>query len=88
VGLNQMKLFLRSISCIVLASCAAVTPTDAPTDAPTTAPFSQANSSALSLEMVALTPAFPVVRDNAVLHQSGPVNFSAAFHFDYYGVAS
>ena len=29
--------------------------------------------------MVALTPAFPVVRDNAVLHQSGPVNFSAAF---------
>ena len=29
--------------------------------------------------MVALTPAFPVVRDKAVLHQSGPVNFSAAF---------
>ena len=29
--------------------------------------------------MVSLTPAFPVVRDNAVLHQSGPVNFSAAF---------
>ena len=29
--------------------------------------------------MVALTPAFPVVRDNAVLHQSGSVNFSSAF---------
>ena len=75
MGLNQMKLFLRLISCVVLASCAAVTPTDAPT----TAPFSQATSPSLSLEMVALTPAFPVVRDNAVLHQSGPVNFSAAF---------
>ena len=73
--LNQMKLFLRLISCVVLVSCAAVTPTDAPT----TAPVSQATSPTLSLEMVALTPAFPVVRDNAVLHQSGPVNFSAAF---------
>jgi hypothetical protein len=73
--LNQMKLFLRLISCVVLVSCAAVTPTDAPT----TAPVSQATSPALSLEMVALTPAFPVVRDNAVLHQSGSVNFSAAF---------
>ena len=79
MGLNQMKLFLRLISCVVLASCAAVKPTVAPATAPTTAPVSQATSPTLSLEMVALTPAFPVVRDNAVLHQSGPVNFSAAF---------
>ena len=74
-----MKLFLGLISCLVLASCAAVTPTVAPATAPINPPVSQATSPTLSLEMVALTPAFPVVRDNAVLHQSGPVNFSAAF---------
>lgn len=79
MGLNQMKLFLILISCIVLASCAAVTPTVTPATAPTNPPASQATSPSLSVEMVALTPAFPVVRDNAVLHQSGPVNFSAAF---------
>ena len=28
---------------------------------------------------VLISPAFPVVRDKVVLHQSGPVNFSAAF---------
>ena len=44
-----------------------------------TSPTSQATSPTSSLEMVALTPSFPVVRDGAVLHQSGPVNFSAAF---------
>ena len=86
-----MKYFLRSISCIVLAACVVVTlpacqatslataPTTAPTAASTNPPTSQATSPTSSLEMVALTPAFPVVRDKAVLQQSSRVNFSAAF---------
>ena len=74
-----MKYIVNAAYLFLLAACAAATPTTAPTSASTNPPASQATSPTLSLEMVALTPAFPVVRDKAVLQQSGPVNFSAAF---------
>jgi hypothetical protein len=74
-----MKFIVNAVCLFLLASCSAVTPTTSPATAPTTPAVSETTSPTSALEMVALRPTFPVVRDNAVLHQSGPVNFSAAF---------